>query len=77
MRFLLFVVLIACSPIKDNSDYLIKKEDGTWVCETTGPYSLQHTQVLYNCQHVLTGKKVKSIKVTPLDAIYEVSENTL
>jgi hypothetical protein len=74
--FVTLTLITAGCRNNDNSDFYIRKSDGSWVCEHTGPYGSVRAPVLYDCEHVLSGKKVKSITVTLNDTVYELSENT-
>lgn len=73
--FTALTLITAGCKYNDESDFSITKEDGTWVCEHTGPYASVRAPILYDCEHVLSGRKVKSIRVTEFDTVYELSEN--
>jgi hypothetical protein len=74
--FAALTLITAGCKSNDDSDFSITKDDGTWVCEHTGPYASVRTPILYDCEHVLSGRKVKSIRVTEFDTVYELSEGT-
>jgi hypothetical protein len=75
MKLFVLLLLVSCLP-EDRADYVVKNFEGTWVCEDTGPYAGGvRSPVMFDCEHVLDGRKVKSMKVGQFDSVSEVSEN--
>lgn len=69
MKYLL-VLLISCSSMESNRDYMIMTSSGTWVCENRG------YDYFSDCEHVLYGLKKDIINNTSVLQVKEVSDFT-
>jgi hypothetical protein len=69
-KLLALLALISCHPNSKSFDYMVTLENGTYVCDEYWGGQLK------DCEHVLTGTKVKSIFPAKTVSIFKVDENT-
>lgn len=69
MKYLL-IVLLGCSSMESNKDYMLTTSSGTWVCENKG------YEYFSDCEHVLYGMKKDIINISSVFSVKEVSDLT-